>query len=373
MRLKLIALCVVAVLAWSDVPYTQETRQFYLSPIDGAGTEADPWHSRALGMPDAGCVDLRPYGFSRFLCASNDLPANTTGVIQIGASRRSALGARKAVLEAIIGKSLAANNVEDVVVEVLASRLRAGKDGKLKIYLGQRAPLYQQTAWVPFRDDGLVADLSNAALGLIEPTLAWAATYHDTFTGADGNLAGDLSWTEYLGTEWTRASNAALASGATPGTAAEARADHDTDTDDQEVQAHLAYTYTSGGNLRCAVYGRKDSTTTRDYYQFGMQRDSGVDAYRLLERNAGSPTTLADSAGATASSATVKLVEDGTSISGYVGGVLTVGPVTDATISGKTRAGLVYVGGGSGDSCTADNFRVADATSRSRGGARWLP
>lgn len=371
MRWKLIALCVLAVLAWSDAPHTQETRQFYLSPIDGAGTEADPWHSRALGMPDAGCVDLRPYGFSRFLCASTDLPANTTGVIQIGASQRSALGARKAVLEAIIGKSLAANNVEDVVVEVLASRLRAGKDGKLKIYLGQRAPLYQQTAWVPFRDDGLVADLSHAALGVIEPTLAWAATFHDSFTGADGNLAGDLSWTEFLDTVWARASNKASASGASS-PAGEARADHDTDTDDQEVQADLAYTYTSGGNLRCAVLGRKDATTTRDFYQFGMQRDTGVDVYRLLERNAGSPTTLADSVGATASAATVKLIPDGTSISGYVNGVLTVGPVTDATISGNTRAGLAYVGG-SGDSCTADNFRVADTTARSRGGSRWLP
>lgn len=368
---RMFVLLVLSVLAWSDAPYSQETRQVYLSPIDGAGTEADPWHSRCLGLPGAGNIDLRPWGIDAFLCASNDLPANLTGVEQIGASMKSSLGARKSGLNARFKKTLQATTVEDLLVEVLSPRLRAGKDGKLRIYLGSRAPVYQQTAWVPFRDDGLVADVSHAALGVIEPTLAWAATFHDTFTGADGNLAGDLSWTEFLDTVWARASNKASASGASS-PAAEARADHDTDTDDQEVQADLAYTYTSGGNLRCAVFGRKDPTTTRDYYQFGMQRDSGVDVYRVLERNGGTPTTLADSAGATASSATVKLVQDGTSISGYVGGVLTVGPVTDATISGKTRAGLAYVGG-SGDSCTADNFRVADAAARSRGGARWLP
>lgn len=367
---RMFVLLVLSVLAWSDAPYSQETRQVYLSPIDGAGTEADPWHSRCLGMPGAGNIDLRPE-VDAFLCASAELPKDMTRVEPIGASLKSSLGGRKGTLNTTFKKTLRAANVEDLIIEVLSPKIRAGKDGKLKIYLGGRAPVYQQTAWVPFRDDGLVADVSHAALSVIEPTLAWAATFHDTFTGSDGNLAGDLTWTEFLDTVWARASNKASASGASS-PAAEARADHDTDTDDQEVQADLAYTYTSGGNLRCAVIGRKDSTSTRDFYQFGMQRDSGVDAYRLLERNAGAPTTLADSAGATASAATIKLIVDGTSIAGYVGGVLTVGPVTDATISGKTRAGLAYVGG-SGDSCTADNFRVADATARSRGGSRWLP
>lgn len=367
---RMFVLLVLSVLAWSDAPYSQETRQVYLSPIDGAGTEADPWHSRCLGMPGAGNIDLRPE-VDAFLCASAELPKDMTRVEPIGASLKSSLGGRKGTLDTTFKKTLRAANVEDLIIEVLSPKIRAGKDGKLKIYLGGRAPVYQQTAWVPFRDDGLVADVSHAALSVIEPTLAWAATFHDTFTGADGNLAGDLSWTEFLDTAWARASNKASATVASS-PAAEARADHDTDTDDQEVQADLAYTYTSGGTFRCAVLGRKDSTATRDFYQFGMQRDTGVDVYRLLERNAGAPTTLADSAGATASAATVKLLTDGTTISGYVGGVLTVGPVTDATISGNTRAGIAYVGG-SGDSCTADNFRVADASARSRGGARWLP
>ena len=372
MRLKLIALCAVAVLALSDVPHTQETRYFYLSPLDGSADTEIGWHSRCLGIPGAGNIDLRPWGVDAFLCASSELPKDMTGVQEIGASLRSSLGGRKGGLDAKFKKTLQATNVEDLLVEVLRSKLRAGKDGKLKIYLGGRAPVYQQTAWIPFRDNGLVADLSNAALGAIEPTLAWAATYYDSFTGADGNLAGDLTWAEFTSTEWTRTGNAAYASGTTA-SAAEARANHDTDTDDQEVQATQSYNYASAGNFRCAVIGRKDSTTTRDFYQFGVQRDSGVDVYRLLERNTGTPTTLADSAGATAVGTTIKLVIDGTTMSGYVNGVLVAGPVTDATISSKTRAGIAFVGGAVADSCTLDNLRIADTSARTRGGSRWLP
>jgi len=375
MPIRLIVLLALAITVWGSAPQAQDTRQFYLSPIDGAGTESDPWHSRCLGMPGYGNIDLRP-DVDAFLCASNDLPANMTGVEQIGASYKSALGAKKGALNTKFKKALAANTVEDLIIEVVGPKLRAGRDGKLKIYLGDKAPVYQQTAWVPFRDNGLVADLSNTALGLIEPTLAWAAVHTDSFTGANaGVLAGDLTWTEYLGTLWTRVGNAAYASG-TSGSADEARAEHDTDTDDQEVSANMSYTYASSGNFRCALFSRRNTTATRDFYQFGFQRDSGVDVYRLMERNNGSPTTLADSSVATSSPVHIKIVSDGTSHSGYVQGTLVAGPVTDATISGNTRGGIAYVGGIAGDDCTADNFSIKDYTApaaRVRGGGVWLP
>ena len=366
-------LAFVGLLVWGSVPQAQDTRQFYTTPIDGAGTEADPWHSRCLGMSGAGNIDLRP-DVDAFLCASNDLPADMTGVEQIGASYKSALGGKKSALNAKFKKTLSANTVEDLIIEVISPKLRTGKDGKLKIYLGGNAPVYQQTAWVPFRDNGLVADLSNAALGLIEPTLAWAATFNESFTGADtGTLGGDLTWTEFLSTQWTRTSNTAYAEGTTAA-AAEARADVDTATDDHAVQADMAYTYASAGNFRCFIIDRKDSTATRDFYAFGFQRDSGVNVYRLLERNAGSPTTLADSSGATSSTATLKLVSDGTSHTGYVNGAIVAGPVTDATITGNTRGGLAFTGGASGDNCTADNWSIADYVpgTRSRGSAIWF-
>ena len=372
MKIRLVVLLALAIAAWGSVPQAQDIRQFYLSPLDGSAATEIGWHSRCLGMPGYGNIDLRPWGVDAFLCASNDLPSDMTGVEQLGASLKSSLGEKKGSLNTKFKKTLSANTVEDLLIEVIGPKLRAGRDGKVKLYLGGPVPVYQQTAWVPFRDNGLVADISNAALGMVEPTLAWAATFYDSFTGADGNLTGDLTWAEFLSTEWTRTGNAAHASGVTA-SAAEARAEHDTETDDQEVQATQTYNYASAGNFRCAVIGRKDSTSTRDFYQFGVQRDSGVNVYRLLERNNGTPTTLADSTAATAVGTTIKLVIDGTTMSGYVGGVLVAGPVTDATISAKTRAGIAFVGGAVADSCTLDNLRISDTSARTRGGSRWLP
>ncbi len=348
-------------LLWSSAPEAQPTRFIYLTPLDG-GTEENPYHSRCLGLAGAGNIDLRPWGINRFLCASNVLPSDMTGVLQLGDNAKERMTVpRKEALVALAGKGVVADTVEEAIIELLSSRLRAGRDGKVKIWLGESVPLYQQTAWVPFRDNGIVADITNYAAAAIEPARAWAASFGpDAFTGADGNLAGALTWTEFTATNWTRTSNRAEAAGSSGAFAAEARAEHDTDTDDQDVSADMTYTYGSAGQMRCAVMGRKDSTTTRNFYQFGAQRDSGVDVYRLIHRVAGTPTTLGDSAGATSTTFSQKLRMDGTSMSGFVNGVLVVGPITDGTISGNTRGGLGYTGG-TGDTCTADNWLIADS------------
>lgn len=356
-------------LLWSSAPEAQPTRYTYLSPIDGAGTEEDSYHSRCMGLAGYGHIDLRPWGINRFLCASNVLPADMTGVHELGSATKERMtGPRKAALVALVGKGVTADTVDEAIIEILSNRLRAGRDGKVKIWLGESSPLYQQTAWVPFRDGGLVADVTNYAAEILEPALAWAASYSDSFTGSDaGVLAGDLTWTEITDLNWQRVSNVARAAGSTTA-AAEARADSDTATDDFEVSADMTYTYAAGGNFRCAVNGRKDSTGTRTYYHFGAQRNTGEDVYRLLHRVAGTATTLGDSAGATSTTFSPKLRMDGTSISGFVDGSLVVGPITDATISGNTRGQLAYVGG-SGDVCTADNVLIADYTAPTGSGA----
>ncbi len=356
-------------LLWSSVPEAQPTRFVYLSPIDGAGTDEDAYHSRCRGLAGYGHIDLRPWGINRWLCASNVLPSDMTGVQELGSATRERMTAtRKAALAALAGKGVAADTVDEAVIDLLSSKLRAGRDGKVKIWLGEAAPLYQQTAWVPFRDNGLVADITNYAASAIEPARAWAASFGpDTFTGADANLAGDLTWTEYQDTNWTRTSNAAYAENATSATA-EGRAQHDVSTDDHEVSADMTYTYASAGTLRCVVKAREENTSNRTYYQFGVQRASGVNVYRLLERNSGTPTDLGDSAGGTSSGVNLKIRVDGSDISGYVDGVLTVGPVTDATITTNTRGGISYVGG-AGDNCTMDNWLIADYAASSGGGA----
>ena len=100
MKLRLVALLALAITAWGSVPQAQDTRQFYLSPIDGSADTEIGWHARCLGLPGAGNIDLRPWGVDAFLCASNNLPADMTGVEQIGSSLRSAIGGWKGALDA---------------------------------------------------------------------------------------------------------------------------------------------------------------------------------------------------------------------------------------------------------------------------------
>lgn len=347
----------------------------YTAPIDGPGDEAQGYWARCLGLPGYAAIDLRPWGIDRHLCSSDVLPADMTGVELLGDRLEDDLTVeRRTKLEGLGKKALAGRTVTDTIANLLRDKLRAGRNGKLEIWLGGKVPIYQRTAWVNFEDNGLVADLANAAArsilwAMLTPQTVWAASHGpDTFTGSDGNLAGDLTWTEFTSTHWTRASNRADAAGSTGATTADARADHDTDTDDFEVSADMTYTYGSGGQMRCAVLGRKANDATRTYYQFGAQRDSGVDVYRLISRAGGTPTTLGDSAGSTSTTFAPTLRMDGTSISGFLGGVLSVGPITDGTTSGNTRGGLTYTGG-SGDGCTADNVLIADYTAPTGSGA----
>ena len=374
-------LCVV-LLAVASVPHAQEIRQFWLSPVEGSGTEDDPYHSRCLRMPGAGNIDLRP-DVDAFLCASNDLPADMTGVEQIGASYKSALGGKKGALNAKFKKSLSANTVEDLIIEVVSPKLTAGKDGKLKIYLGGSKPIYQQTAWVPFRDGGLVADLSNAAMGLVEPTLAWAATISESFTATDGDLDGCCTsvWTEFFGTEWTIVSNQAVGSGNTTGSLAAARntvnsfatADHTaTVTAVSLVTGNAA----DGTNTSCAVLIRKGSNTTQTFYRTTtIVRDSGELNETLLQKTVtGTTTTLASDTTDWTANDTITVSAVGSTISGQLSAG-TLMTVTDTEITGGTNYGIRYFSDyttGS-PSCTLDNLTGSDVSSRIRGGSRWLP
>lgn len=365
------ALCFV-LLAGASVPDAQETRQFWLSPVEGAGTDDDPYHSRCLRMPGAGNIDLRPE-VEAFLCASTDLPANLTGVEQLGASLTSALGGKKPALNTKFKKALSASTVEELIVEVVSPKVRAGKDGKLKIYLGGSTPVYQQTAWVPFRDGGLVADVTNFAAEMVQPAVAWAVTLAIDNFPTTGNLDGSTqvhSWTEFNGTILAVSGNAVTASGANTG---EARAEVDLATDNMEVQATITGSADASSEVRVGVMGRKATNTTRTYYA-GNAVFSTAAEWRVSKRVAGTSTTLATNVTAPVSGDSVRLRDDGTSHSLYVNGVEVIAPVTDAAISGNTRAGLFYIGNHANDVATVKNWVAFDyPTGRSRGGSRWLP
>lgn len=372
MQARIIALLVLIFLAWGSVPHTQETRHVYLSPVDGDGSDANPYHSRCLGIPGAGNIDLRPE-VEAFLCASGDLPADLTGVEQLGASLKSALGGKKSALNTKFKKTLAATNVEELIIEVIGPKLRAGKDGKLTIYLGGSVPMYQQTAWVPFRDGGLVADLTNYAAEAIEPAVAWAVTLAIDNFPTTGNLDGSTqvhSWTEFNGTILAVSGNAVTASGANTG---EARAEVDLATENMEVQATITGSADASSEVRVGVIGRKATNTTRTYYAGNAVFSTSAE-WRVAKRVSGTSTTLATNATDPVSGDSVRLRDDGTSHSLYVNGAEVIAPVTDAAISGNTRAGLFYIGNHANDVATVKNWVAYDyPAGRSRGGSRWLP
>ncbi len=362
-------LAFMGLLVWGSVPQAQDTRQVYLTPVDGSGTDADPWRSRVRDIPGAGCIDLRPYAVDAFLCASNDLPADMTGVEQIGASYKSALGKKKGALSAKFKKSLVADTVEDLIIEVISPKLRAGKDGKLKIYLGDATPAYQQTAGVPFRDYGLVADLRDATMELLEPALAWAASASETFDCSNSaSLTCVLTWTEFLGTTWEISNNAAKSNSTA---SAEARAESAMATDNHYVQATLgAATESGAGFARCGVVGRKDNSTTRTYYT--LFADLDATNWETGKRIAGTYTSLATSTQNPAQNDVMKLVVDGSSVTGVVNGLIVLGPTTDTAITGNTYGGLYSGGNGTTLLCIEDNWSIADNGGRRHMGALWF-
>lgn len=358
---------------WASVPQAQDTRFIYLTPVDGAGTDISPFRSRCLDLPGKGNIDLRPWGINRFLCASNSLPANMTGVQQLGTSLTGILTApQKAMLETALRRPLAATTVRAAIVEILFSRLRAERDGKIKIFLGRGAPVYQQTAGVPFTDNGLFADIALGAIQVasaiehytIGATLAYAASITEDFNCANHAtvLTCDLTWTNVTGT-WQISSNQALRT--LTGTA-RIRADSAMATDDFEVSATLVdLTNTGAGTGLCSVMGRKDSGATTTNYAFGANNDNGVSGYQIDKVVAGVRTTLDTDTQDQVDNDLVKLRMNGSSISGLVNGV-EIAMVTDTDITANTYGGFYATSAATTFSCTWDNWAAADYVSSTR-------
>jgi hypothetical protein len=361
---QLLAILLISLVCWASTPQAQVTRYVYLTPVDGSGTDADPYISRCLRekLAGRGNIDFREVGINRFLCASDTLPADMTGVQELGTSLRARMtGPQKAALATVAGKAIAADTVDEAIAELLVSKIRAGRDGKIKIWLGESVPLYQQTAWVPFHDYGYVADAWNA----LQPAVAWATTLSTETFPTNGDLDASsqvYSWTEFNGTAWTVSGTAAVASTATT---AEARLESDLATDDMEVSITITAN-TAVGESRCGVIGRKDTSTTRTYYSVHAVFDGVTPSnseWRLIKRVAGTSTALGTSTTDPVVTDRMTLRSDGSSHSMYVNAVEFVAPVTDTGITGNTRVGIYYQGTNASDSCTLDNLNAADYTS----------
>jgi hypothetical protein len=363
-----ILIVLLLLMTWASVPTAQVPRNVYVTPVDGSGTDIDPYRSRCFRMVGAGNIDLRPWGINRWLCASDVLPQDMTGVLQIGASLNDSLtGVKKTALNALVGKTLTSTTVQGAIEELLKDRLRAGKDGKLKIWLGGGSPIYQKTAWVPFEDGGLVADATNAAVSLIEPALAWAASITEDWNCADsGDLTCDLTWTEFFGTNFQILSNEARVS-ATNGTM-DVRADTAMDSVDHEATVTIvSLSIDSATFSGCGPIVRQPGDSTRTYYMHRAQRNSTgeLSEHGLRKRVTGSLTTLSEDTTDMANGETVTVRADGDQITGLRNGVVLIGPVTDTSITTGTSTGLTHATLTDVAVCIMDDFSAQDIASTS--------
>lgn len=377
---RVFAALLILLVAGASVPQAQGPLHVYVSPVDGDPTTELGYHSRCLGMAGSGNIDLRP-DVDGFLCSSNELPDDLTGVEILGASLKGSLGAKKSELDAKFKKTLKANTVEELIVEIIEPKLITGKDGKKKIYLGPGSPIYQQTAWVPFRDNGLVADLTNFAADLAEPALAWAATISDNFTAADGNLDGCCTsvWTEFSGTPWTIVSNQAKAA-ATSTTGVARNTANDFATTDHTATITVVSVATgdaiNGTNTTCALFIRKAADSTATFYRTTIQiSDAGELNQTLLQKTlVGTTTTLGTDTSDWSANDTITISANGSTIEGQRSGGSLMS-VTDTSITTGNNYGIRYFSDyttGSPD-CTLDTLTGSDiSTTRSRGNVIWF-
>lgn len=340
--------------------------EVYFATTLGDGSSGNPYKSGCA--PGASAIDLRSTtGKDLWVCRSTDM-VGATGAVSLGKTIHGAMsGKARSDIAVSLGRGMKAqtSSVQDLLKELLidSGKIQPDKDGKLKIYLGDPAPVYEQTSWVPFNDHGLVADVTNWAVKLIEPAIAWAAILaSETFTGTDGDLDARTfahTWTEFGITGWTVASNQATTTTTTTG-ANNARLETALSTANHQVEADLVtVSHSGGGFTRCGVLARKDNSSTQTYYAFFA--DSTVTGFESSKRVANVTTSLATNTQDPVNGADrMKLIVDGSTVTGQVNGVTVVGPTTDVDITSNTYVGIYGHASTATFTCTLDNVLGQD-------------
>lgn len=409
--MKKLALLIFALTCWASSPQAQDTRFMMLCPIDGAGTDANPYRSRVYGMPGYFSIDIRPDGGAtatgRMICGSNSLPANMTGVFQIASSFNGSISAaQKNGIRTALGltdvNELTGTTFDQILPQLLIDLpkakaglwkpLQAGRDGKYKIFMGGPTPAVQTTAWYYDKyhesDGGLRADIFNGSIAvaafiedlLLRPLTAYATTLAtETFTASDGNLAGceargcTHTWSEPSGSVWTVATNRAEAAGVATGYA---RLDSAVSTSNMEASVVAVNVATNGGGTAasCAIAVRKDNTATLTMYRHSVvKRNSGeLNSTELGKIVAGAITLLASSTTDVAANDVVLVSADADSIVGKLNGVA-VTSVTDTAITTGTFAAFRYSGDDTVTICQFDSVNVQDITAAATGRNRGVP
>lgn len=367
-----IILLFLLLFCWSSAPQAQLAKVVYLAPYDGDGSGENPFRPRGMDE-QTGCIDVRKnpeQAAGVAICGRQSLPAGT-GYIELSNRLDGILSrAQRQAIESRLldGDTLTATDVPGILVELLidrrsgANKLRQNRDGKYHIYLG-REEAVKRTAWLydqwHVNDNGLVADTTNAVFALLQPSLAWAASYTEDWDCADNAaLTCDLTWTEVTGTGWEIFSNVARTLTTATG---RARAESALDTDDHKVSATMTTFAITGGTFgRCGVMGRKDGTSANNSYVFVANNFSTTSGFELGVFTGGAISVIGTSTQDQVDGDVLTLIVDGSSISGDVDTSVIVGPVTDMAVSGNLYGGIYSNGNNTNLDCRLNNFATED-------------
>ena len=309
----------------------------YLAPYVGTGTEDDPFRPKGVdGLKTWTAIDLRAdcTQAAGFALLAIETPDPSIGPY-LGDDPDTERPGLPGLIRASLGILPEATRLRDILAELLILHgredgtryrpMRPSKDGQYTIWLGGQR-------WGSFRP------------------IRGGSTIVESFNTADSDTLGpDLSWTELIGDADVVSTELSII---TRASSAVARADSDLATDDHYCEAVLSATALGTSTYNYfGVECRKDSTTTLTNYNYrAVQTTTPLNEHRLQKFIAGTATQLGSSDAADVVAGEIVRIEaDGSSISGWLNGIVSVGPVTDTAIVGSLRTsirGLVDTGTG---------------------------
>ena len=322
---------------------------YYLAPYIGTGQSGDPFRPRGSDQSGWSAIDLRPDGGATLdggglnACLlhlpihDSDAQLGHVALDQadmVGPGLARSIAARLKLLDDPVS-----TRWDDLVMELLLGPppggwkpLHATVDGAYDVWLG-----------------GLLRRL---------PVVRGGASISENWNCANqaGSLTCQLTWDDRAEGNWGIVTNRAQDS-ASDGSFRVAQAASNLATADHQAQATII-TNTIGIAGFVGVTVRHHATTVNRYQWYSRKNDAPADDHVLAKFVADVETTLGTAADDFVSGEVLKLDCNGSTITGYIGGVSKVS-ATDTAVTGNLRCGVIgHIGGVS--TVALDDWSAAD-------------